>query len=181
MRITGGKYCGRKIQAPRSPLTRPSTDRFRETAFSLLPELPSGGVLDICSGSGAMGIEAMSRGANFFYAIESHRAVAKTLKQNIRNIDPLMNYTIDTRGLQYALPSLQHTSFPLIIADPPYANSALYSTIYRLCAQYRLLTPNGLLMVEHDHRSPLPPPPYQLVRYKKIGHSVLSFYSLLNN
>ncbi|MEM0962055.1 MAG: 16S rRNA (guanine(966)-N(2))-methyltransferase RsmD [Bacteroidota bacterium] len=151
MRITGGSFVRQPIQAPKGARTRPTTDRVREALFSILASrmaLPGAHVLDAFAGSGALGLEALSRGAAHCTFVESH---GPTLALTRRNAATLGVASRSAFVRADALKSLTagDASFDLILADPPYALRQLAEIPALARAR---LTPAGLAVVEHDAR-----------------------------
>lgn len=150
MRIIAGLYRGHPLQAPPGRGTRPTTDRTRAAIFSLVESrLDLGGarVLDLFAGTGALGLEALSRGAAHATFVEQHAAAFAALRANAHRLGADARCTLlrtDALRLTLADP------FDLILADPPYDLPALPTLPDRLLPR---LAPEGLLVVEHDART----------------------------
>lgn len=122
MRIIAGKWRGRIIDAPPGRKTRPTSDRVREAWLSAVQtEIPDSNVLDLFAGSGALGIEALSRGAAHVTFVEQAAPVIRTLKTNLANlyVDPAFTTIIRADAMQYAA-AAERLTFDLALADPPY-------------------------------------------------------------
>lgn len=185
MRIIGGELSGRRIEAPRGDATRPTADRVREAVFNRLehgafevPRVPlSGEVLDLYAGSGALGLEALSRGAARCDFVESSATAAATIRRNLAALG------LQNRGAVHVLPveaylkragSLPHS---LVFADPPYADAGLplARTLARLGHG---LSPGTLIVVEHgDHAVPEAPAEVQPLDQRRYGQTVISFFA----
>lgn len=122
MRIIAGKYRGKKLQTPEGQNTRPTSDRLRESIFNILTHKLEGGfyskrVADLFAGTGAMGLEALSRGADLVWLIEKHEQTLHVLKANANSVDPVKAIVkvADARNLPRTT-----TPFDIIFIDPPY-------------------------------------------------------------
>lgn len=156
MRIVAGELRGRTIAAPEGQGTRPTTDRVREALFSSLYSLRGGFdgavVLDAFAGSGALGIEALSRGAAFAAFVERDPAAAKVLESNVRacGLDS-SRAAVLRRDALGSLPKVTPHAFDLVFLDPPYAYDPreVLAAIGAL-AEGGMLAPGALVVYEHD-------------------------------
>src|SRR4051812_15670056 len=123
MRVIAGAYKGRRLQAPKGSETRPTSDRVREALFSILGDVEGLRVLDLYAGSGALGIEALSRGAGQTVFVESGRRAADAIRANLRAVgDPdAMIWVGD--ALAYLRRADAEAPFDLVFADPPYSSA----------------------------------------------------------
>jgi 16S rRNA (guanine966-N2)-methyltransferase len=178
MRVIAGTLRGRRIDAPRGLATRPTSDRVRESLFDLLGTLPGGAsALDLFAGSGALGIEALSRGAASVTFVERNRSALAALRRNLEVLG------IRGRARVVAGDALQPAAvapgpWQLVLADPPYQGDAAA----RIVAEApRLLAPGGVLALEHAAAVPLPPPPDSLAVWKsrRYGRTRVTLYSRL--
>jgi 16S rRNA (guanine966-N2)-methyltransferase len=160
MRIIAGSRKGSRIFAPKGAETRPTGDRVREAAFNLIGPLEGADVLDLFAGSGAMGLEALSRGAATVTFVESDRAAAETI---VRNLDKLglSGATVlrDDAARKLAADAAAGRRYDLVLVDPPYR--MLAGVLPRLAAHLpAVVAPGGLAVVESDAREepelPLP-------------------------
>jgi 16S rRNA (guanine966-N2)-methyltransferase len=147
MRIIAGANRGARIFAPRGTDTRPTSDRVREAAFNLIGPVDGAAVLDLFAGSGAMGLEALSRGAATATFVESDRDACRTIDRNLEKLR-LTGATVLRRNVFQALAAERRT-YDLILCDPPYgfdedARLARYLT--------RALAPDGVLVYETTSR-----------------------------
>ena len=148
MRIVGGKYRHRLIVYPDDAThTRPTKDRVREAIFSAVGDITNHNVLDLYAGSGAMGIEALSRGASHCVFVDNSVIAIKTIKENVTNLKiPNEEYEIIKNRDLIALDLLQQ-KFDLIILDPPYEEGQ-YELIVDLLKEKDLLSENAIIVME---------------------------------
>jgi 16S rRNA (guanine(966)-N(2))-methyltransferase RsmD len=178
LRIIAGELRGRRIAVPPGPAVRPTADRVREALFSILGALvPGARVLDAYSGSGALGLEALSRGARSVQFVEADRDSWRTLLDNVDRLGVRERASVLFGSVARVLRGdAAHGPFDLVLADPPYAESEAETMLP--CAA-RLLAPGGLLVIERDARS-VPPDaaPFGLERFRSAsyGRARLDFY-----
>src|SRR5512144_2567254 len=121
MRVIAGKFRGRPLRAPRGLTTRPTADRAREAIFQILGDLTGLRVLDLYAGTGAMGIEALSRGAGHAVFVESDAAAAKAIRDNVERLGLTGQTTLLTAVVERARPRLEKLGpFDLVLADSPW-------------------------------------------------------------
>jgi 16S rRNA (guanine966-N2)-methyltransferase len=161
---------------------RPTSDRLRETIFNILtPRIEGARFVDICAGSGAVGIEALSRGAEYVTFIESSLKAARIISENLRNCGIKRNYRMINRDAIRALKNLasEKAQFDVLYFDPPY-NSDIYTPVMWVIAKHRLLAEDGVLIVEHHRQTPLLPNYDQLRPYRELaqGESHLTFFGV---
>ncbi len=184
MRITGGEFAGRTLRVPRDAV-RPTAERVREALFSMLAHrgaLAGARVLDAFAGSGALGLEALSRGAASATFVEKSRAVARVLAENVAALALDSRSRIVMRDASAALRALaaEGARFDLCFVDPPYASDLAAETLAAL-ARGGLLSPHALLVAESDRRHP--PGPIEglaLAVERRYGDTLISFYGLGN-
>jgi 16S rRNA (guanine966-N2)-methyltransferase len=171
---------GRKLQAPKGMDTRPTPDRVREALFSmLLPHLPGARVLDLYAGSGALGIEALSRGAAHVTFVEQARAALTALQANLLALGLADASAVIPAPVARALGGrLGRVQFDIILMDPPYALDLVPQTL-RSVIEGALLAPGGRVVAEHAGKSPSPaaPPPLQCIDLRRYGDVAVSVYS----
>lgn len=180
MRIGGGRLRGRAIRAPAGEKTRPTSGRLKKALFDILaPRLAGARFLDLFAGAGAVGIEALSRGATEVTFVEQSRSAAAAIERNLGELGLASKAALIRRELGAALRSLeaQGQRFDLIFLDPPYRLVTHAALLSRLAA-LDLLEPGGLVILEHHHKTPLAEAYGSLTRVRKVraGESVLSFY-----
>ncbi|HUA75905.1 MAG TPA: 16S rRNA (guanine(966)-N(2))-methyltransferase RsmD [Solirubrobacteraceae bacterium] len=160
MRVIAGELGGRRLRAPRGRATRPTSDRVREALFSMLGALDGERVLDLFAGSGALGIEALSRGAGRAVFVERDRAALRALDANLRALGLLDGESAraevrpgDARGVLGHARGLKET-YDLLFIDPPYDRAGeLGPELSEALAP--LLGPAARVVVESDRRTPL--------------------------
>lgn len=150
MQVIAGKYSGRKLVSVDSQSTRPTLARVKESLFSIIDEKISGRVvLDLFAGSGALGIEAISRGAQKVYFVEHSADAKKIIEKNLKNI--VEPYEIVLSDFESALKSFarRNIKFDLVLADPPYDSDFLEKSM-RLLLDLNLMKKDGLIALESD-------------------------------
>jgi 16S rRNA (guanine(966)-N(2))-methyltransferase RsmD len=151
MRIVAGVYGGRRIQAPPGKATRPTSDRVREALFSIIGPLDGARVLDLFAGSGALGIEALSRGAAEAVFVDNDPRAVTAVEQNVETLGA--NGRVHRRDA-FAWLKAADTTFDLVFADPPYSSAR--QTGARLDELLPpLLAETSLTVTESDKRDPL--------------------------
>jgi len=181
MRLTGGTDRGRRLKAPRGQRTRPTAAKIREAIFNILGPPPDGAVLDLFAGTGALGMEALSRGASHAMFIERDRNALVALRHNLRELSLAGRSTVigaDVRtGLRRLAASFSREErFAWVFMDPPYANET--ESILAELTECSLLSGCAVVIVEHDKRH-RPPPSVGglfLTNHREYGDTELSFY-----
>jgi 16S rRNA (guanine966-N2)-methyltransferase len=156
MRVIAGRLGGRRLKAPRGSVTRPTSDRVREALFAMLGPV-QGSVLDLFAGTGALGIEALSRGAERAVFVERDPRVARVLRDNLAalELDPQIAEVrcVDALGALRSARARKET-YDLIFIDPPYEQAPAWES--ELSANLpSLLRPSARIVVESDRRAPL--------------------------
>ena len=175
MRVIAGRLKGRRLKAPAWDGLRPTSDKLRETLFNILaPRIGGARVLDGYAGTGAIGIEAISRGAGHVTFVEQDRRAVALITQNLTGCGVEGGYTIHRGDVAAVLPGLTASAFDLILLDPPYDIMTITAV---LDASARVLARDGLVVLEHATRH-LPEHPASLepVRQVKSGDSMLSLF-----
>jgi 16S rRNA (guanine966-N2)-methyltransferase len=151
MRVVAGSARGRKLTSPRGASTRPTSDKVRGAVFNLLGQFFDGGdVLDLYAGSGALAIEALSRGCGRAVCVEADRRAAGLIRQNAQGCGFGDRVEVHEELVESALRRLPAGAFCLAFLDPPYAVGP-GDALARLAP---LLAPGGRAVAEHDRRSP---------------------------
>lgn len=167
MRIIGGSARGRRLVAPRGGTTRPTSDRVRESLFATLSSRRAGGespwestrVLDLFAGSGALGLEALSRGAESVVFVENNRSALAALRTNIDAVNLPGASVVTVDAWRYAETSAG-SSFDLVLCDPPYAvEGERISTLVASLIRGGRLAVGCDVVIERDIRSPQAPWP----------------------
>jgi 16S rRNA (guanine(966)-N(2))-methyltransferase RsmD len=176
MRVIAGRLKGRRLKAPAWDGLRPTSDKLRETLFNILaPRIHGARVLDGFAGTGAVGIEAISRGAAHVSFVEQDRRAVALIEENLRACGIEGGYTIHRGDTATVLPGLGSNAFDLILLDPPY-DIVTMTTV--LDAAARALAGGGLVVLEHaTRRNPEPVALLESVRRVKSGDSTLTFFS----
>ena len=172
VRIIAGSKRGARIAAPKGLATRPTGDRVREAAFNLIGPVDGAAVLDLFAGSGAMGLEALSRGAASATFVESDRAACRTISQNLEKLG-LTGARVVCGDAVWALRQEPRT-YDLVLVDPPYE---LWPELEpRLAgALERVLAPDGLVVVETGSKTE-PALPLALRTSRRYGSARLTLY-----
>ena len=179
MRIVGGKYRHRLISFPDDMAhTRPTKDRIREAVFSALGDINGYRVLDLYAGSGAMGIEALSRGASHTTFVDVSPLAIKTIKENITILKiPQSDYEIiknkDINALEYF--KTKSIQFDLVILDPPYELGE-YEKIVDLLFMNNLLSKNAIIVMEANRQITLEKIEYQKNKEYHYGEITVFIY-----
>jgi 16S rRNA (guanine966-N2)-methyltransferase len=153
MRIIAGKWRGRKIAAPPGHVVRPTGDRVRESWMSILhPELPDARVVDLCAGSGALGLEALSRGAAMCDFVETARPVLAVLQSNIELLNAGASATVHRSSAEQFVSTLAAGAYDVAFADPPYSAE----TALKLAERWLAVPFAHILGIEHASNVHLP-------------------------
>jgi 16S rRNA (guanine966-N2)-methyltransferase len=152
MRVVAGEYRGRRLQAPRGTSVRPTSDRVREALFSILGDIEGLRVLDLFAGSGALAIEALSRGASSATLVENDRAALDAIRANLAPLEGANAEIVRADALAWL--GGRRGPFDLVFADPPYSSAGKLAGALsqKLPAA---LSPNALIVSESDKRDPL--------------------------
>ena len=149
MRITGGIYRSRIIQAPEGETTRPTADKIKEALFSSIGSYIHGGnALDLFAGSGGIGLEAISRGAEHAYFCDNDKKAIQTIKSNRDALKLKSACTIFNGDYKAALEKWNRHQFTFIYLDPPYALVESYEAIATYISEHNMLLENGWLIME---------------------------------
>jgi 16S rRNA (guanine966-N2)-methyltransferase len=178
MRITGGEARGRLVPSPEGLEVRPTASKIRQAFFNILSaKVPEADFLDVFSGTGLMGLEALSRGAGSLTAIEEARRMVRSLEDSLK----LLGYegqviAGDFRKVLATLPPLQ---FDIIFSDPPY-RSPFPTTVLLAVERFELLKEDGVLAIEHARGYRFENENGRLQQYdrREYGQTALSFFRL---
>ena len=181
MRVIAGSARGRSFDAPKGDATRPTPDRVREALFSILYDAVDGArVLDLFAGSGALGFEALSRGAKHVTFIEHHKETADLLRKNAHKLGFTDRCEVTHTTAELALRALAKRSdrYDLAFLDPPYDAGVLQKSLDMLITA-SIMADNALVICEHRSSTapPTAPPPYALTDTRAYGEVGLAFYT----
>lgn len=181
MRVIAGTYRGRTLKSPADTRTRPTSDRLRETLFNVLaPRIADDTrFLDLCAGTGAIGIEAISRGAAFSTFVDKSRKACALIEDNLDHLQiPETETEIVCISAETFTGRIHSQGWDIVFFDPPYDLDYANVLIDFGLPESTLLRDDGLLVVEHHSKRPLPDAVGQIRRWRllKQGDSSLSFY-----
>jgi len=171
LRIIGGRHRGRRLRFPAGVAIRPTPDRVRETLFNWLqPRIAGARVLDLFAGSGALGLEALSRGAAHVTFIEKDRRAAAAIDALVREWQEKEVWVQSVDALSWLERIPAAASFDIVFVDPPY-DANLQATALAVLDSRQLLAPDARVYVEHRAREPLPalPADWKSVRDGRAG------------
>ncbi len=185
MRIIGGELKSRKIDFPKTKLTRPMTDRSKETVFNILGGLVVGKhVLDLYAGSGSLGLECLSRGALDVTFVDRADWAARVIRKNLEELALQRKAQIIQGDVLRTIDKLKKSGqlYSLIFVDPPFNQGLVKKTLMKLDAS-GIVLPFGQVVVGHTRQEDLPDSllSLKLARTKKIGQACLSFLFRLDS
>ena len=178
MRIISGKFKSRGLKGTPPPGIRPTSDKLRETVFNILGASVEGSTfLDGCAGMGAIGIEAISRGAAQVYFVDQSRKACQIIRENLKSLDVEEGFKVLEMDLPKAL-GLIRIQFNIAFVDPPYEREDLYEIVLERFGTGSLLAPEGFLILEHSKRKDLPGSAGTLQKTRSLvqGDAALAFY-----
>ncbi|HTV55731.1 MAG TPA: 16S rRNA (guanine(966)-N(2))-methyltransferase RsmD [Terriglobia bacterium] len=181
MRVISGLYRGLRLRTLKGELIRPTSDRMRETLFDVLGDSVQGAYfLDAYAGTGAVGIEALSRGARQVVFLESRRPAAELIRQNLQSVGAASGFTLLTAEVERGIERLeeQRATFDFAFLDPPYAQIREYHHILRKLGRSSVLSDRSRVIAEHSRRTLLEHCYSSLVLARLIRHgdSQMAFY-----
>ena len=178
MRVITGKAKGQRLKFPKGTTTRPATDLVRGAIFAMLEHIAScwSNVLDLYSGSGALGIEALSRGAGWVDFVEIEPRCCGIIKDNLEKTKLAADSHIYCRSVEKVIPLLDK-EYDIILMDPPYSNSSIGNILKQL-ANSTLVTEDTTVVVTHSPRLALTDEygPLHLLKEQRHGDSCISIY-----
>jgi 16S rRNA (guanine966-N2)-methyltransferase len=196
MRVIAGTYRSRQLTSPRGTETRPTSDRLRETLFNILGQrIPGCRFADLYAGTGAVGIEAISRGAAHVWFTEKSEPALASIRANLKSLKITQAFTIEERGTGALLERLAKTAqkvtesprapelLDLVYLDPPWEAEAEYTNTLHLLGSARgrlVLAPDALIVAEHNSKAQLPARFGELIQTRtlKQGDATLTFYAI---
>jgi 16S rRNA (guanine966-N2)-methyltransferase len=174
MKICGGEFKGRKLKTPKGDKIRPTTDKLREAMFSSLGgEVVGSAVMDLFCGSGALGLEAISRGADRALFVDENRQAIAVLKENIEQLNIWPRVRVFNMNV-FKLKPLQISDYGIIFADPPYRKGHLDRLITFLSLPNSNW--NGIMVLEHEAEWNLIGGNLELLRRLNSGDSAVSIF-----
>lgn len=177
MRVISGKFKSKQLSSPTSDNIRPTGDKVKQALFTKLHFfVPDAVCLDLFSGSGALGIEAISNGAKQVVFVDKDRRSVALTKKNLQSVG--VNAKVICADYKTALDILDN-KFDLILVDPPY-KSGVYDDVMLKIAQKNLLNDDGYVVCEHPNELTIFAPDFELVDKKRYGTVTLSYYQLKN-
>ncbi len=186
MRIIGGTLRSRTLQAPAGMATRPTSDRLRETLFNVLaPRIADAAFLDLYAGSGAVGIEALSRGAEHVVFVERTPVALKVLRANLERLGISSDFRVEAGSVASFLRRAKGMGFDVVFLDPPYDADAEYAAALNLLGETAraVLAEGSIVIAEHRRKRRLEERYGVLVRTRVLeqGDAALSFYAISEN
>ncbi|HXH49166.1 MAG TPA: 16S rRNA (guanine(966)-N(2))-methyltransferase RsmD [Terriglobia bacterium] len=183
MRIISGQNRGQRIQTLKGTQLRPTSDQMRETLFDVLgPSVRDSAFLDAYAGSGAVGLEALSRGAKEVVFVEYHRAAVNLIRRNLAALKMEDGFYLMNTKVLTAIERLDEegSHFDFIFLDPPYSETREYHQVLRQLGRSQLLVPTSLVIAEHSRHFFLEDCYNRLLRSRTIRHgdAQLTFYRL---
>jgi 16S rRNA (guanine966-N2)-methyltransferase len=182
VRVIAGTFRSRRLKTPKTLRVRPTSDRLRETLFNILgPAIEDSLFVDLYAGTGAVGIEAISRGAREVIFVESHAKTAQLIRENLKSLQIVCGAEVIEQPVLRGLEKLaaRHLMADVIFLDPPY-NSEEHLLALEFLDSSHLVAPAGMVIVEHAAKTELPDRFDRLERTRLVeqGDAALSFYRL---
>lgn len=180
MRVISGKARGLKLNTPKNDDVRPTTDRVKESLFNIINGyIIDSNILDLFAGTGSLGIECLSRGANKCVFVDASKDSIDVVKSNIKKARVESESEVMNIDCKSAIDKLKTRNeiFDLIFMDPPYYENLFVSSLEKI-SDAQLLHNEGIIVVEHDTTEKLPDKVRMLVKQKsrKYGNTTLTFY-----
>jgi 16S rRNA (guanine966-N2)-methyltransferase len=181
MRVIAGTFKSRRLKTLRGMELRPTSDRLRETLFDILGDTVEGSMfVDLFAGTGAVGVEAISRGARRVVFVERHASAVQLIRENLKSLGITSEAEILPMDVLRGLEKLasRHASSDFIFLDPPYAEARDYQRVLEFIGAKGMLSARGTVIAEHGKKLELPLQVQALerTRVKVQGDSALSFY-----
>ncbi len=178
MRIISGKSRGIRLDTPSGIDTRPTTDRVKENIFNIIQfEIIDANVLDLFSGSGSLGIEALSRGAKFLISVDSNKECVGIIKNNLLRAKLIDRANVQNKTVEQFFSFTNDDKFDIIFADPPY-NKGLCDYVLNMLSKSKLLSDNAIIVLEHskDENLEFESDDIFIDRNKIYGNTAISIY-----
>jgi len=179
VRIIGGKFKRRPLKNPHGKDIRPTTDKQREALYNIISDkIIDARVLDLFAGTGAMGIEALSRGASFVVFIDNAKKSLRLIQENIKNFKVESYSQVIKWNISKNLSCLKDQLFDLVFLDPPYHHTYIQTTLSHL-QKAQCLNEETIIVAEHDIKDKIIiPDGLKLYDFRKYGRSQFSFFGL---
>ena len=178
MRVISGKFKSRRLKATPPLGIRPTSGKLKETLFNILGQSVRGArFLDGCAGMGGIGIEAISRGAEFAYFVDQSGKACGIIRENLRSLGIEEGFKVLEMNLLRALDMID-IPLDIVFVDPPYEQENLYEACLERVGAKPLLAPGGVLIIEHSKRKEMPDSAGQLRKIRVLvqGDAALAFY-----
>lgn len=183
MRIIGGIYGSRRIKANIPSNVRPTSDKVRESMFNSihnLIDIENSNVLDLFAGTGALGFEALSRGAKYCCFVEINRKTTEIIRSVATelSISKSQFKIINSDAIKYLNKDIEDTKYDIIFADPPY-EASVYSSIFESLSTTKILSDNGIIIIEYRSNMKVPiNTQMELITKKEFGDTSYDIYEL---
>jgi 16S rRNA (guanine966-N2)-methyltransferase len=176
VRIVGGSLGGRVLRAPKGAATRPTSEKVREAMFAIIGPVAGGRVLDLFAGSGALGIEALSRGAAHATFVETARPALAAIRDNLRALGIEDRATVTAGDAVAAAARRPEAPWRLVIVDPPYRSDLATRAVLALPCEH--LAADAVVVIEHDRHNAPPETLGSLLRtdQRRYGDTLVSFF-----
>jgi len=183
LRIIGGSLKGKNLHSVRGKITRPTADRLRESIFNILsPRVQGAVVLDLFSGTGALGIEAVSRGANFAVFIDNNKEAISVIAKNVRSCALDSKVKIIKWNIIKSLNCIKSSkpTFHLVFMDPPYNKNMIEPALFNL-HQSNSLDTGACIIIEHAAPEPIPEDllAFKITSQRKYGKTLVSLLAYM--
>jgi 16S rRNA (guanine966-N2)-methyltransferase len=179
MRIVGGSLGGRVLKAPAGRDTRPTSEKVREALFNILGSVEGDHILDLFAGSGALGIEALSRGAAHVTFVDGGKPALTAVRANLAALGLTdRSHVIAGDAVASAARLVPGTPWRVVFVDPPYASELATKAVLALPRTH--LAPNAVIVIEHDRRNAPPEALGSLLRtdQRRYGDTMISFFEV---
>ncbi|MEE9543657.1 MAG: 16S rRNA (guanine(966)-N(2))-methyltransferase RsmD [Thermodesulfobacteriota bacterium] len=190
MRVVGGELKGRKLKTFKGSAIRPTTDKVREAVFNILsPLLPVTRALDLYAGTGAMGIEALSRGVKELFFVDTSPRAVSVIKDNLETLGLDSKTRVYKKDVKSAINSFSENGvlFDLIFIDPPYEAGLLMGTLGLIAGKNdsdSILNPGGVIVTESSKRDPIDkesvPKSLELIDSRRYGDNQINIFRLID-
>lgn len=183
MRVISGIRKGHKLKSPKGQVTRPTEDRIKESLFNILGTLKKESLaLDLFSGSGSIGIEFLSRGADGVYFIDSSNDSISTIKENLNHTKLLEDSFVYKKDSLKAIEFLKdkNLKFDYIYIDPPFENHQLLFNVFKKLNEHSILKDDGIIMVEHEKKLKLDEEisDFKMMDSRNYGSKSITFFKI---